>query len=66
MPTKTVPTNESGEERMQMQPPMKKIKGPDPKVFYWRCETCGYETDEKKKTRENVDEQPPRCPRCGN
>jgi len=51
---------------MQMQMPMKKIEDPDRKVFYLRCETCGYETEEKKKTRENVDEQPPRCPRCGN
>jgi hypothetical protein len=36
---------------MQMQTPMKKIEGPDRKVFYWRCEACGYETAEKKKIR---------------
>ena len=39
---------------------MKKIEDRD-QHFYWRCETCGYQTEEKKKTRENDDEQPPRC-----
>ena len=48
--------------------PMKKIEERDLKKFYYRCENpeCrGYETEPKKVTRENVDEQPPRCPKCG-
>src|ERR1700730_10000082 len=33
-----------------MQVPMKKIENPDQKHFYWRCETCGYQTEDKKNT----------------
>jgi predicted SprT family Zn-dependent metalloprotease len=52
--------------QMPTKMPMKKIEDPDRKHFYWRCETCGYQTGEKEKTSENVDDQPHRCPRCGN
>lgn len=47
---------------------MKKIedRDRDRKPFYYRCESCGYETKEKKTTRANLDEQPPlHCPKCG-
>jgi len=48
--------------------PMKKIqdRDRDGKPFYYRCESCGHETEEKKTTRDNLEEQPPSyCPRCG-
>ncbi len=47
---------------------MKKVQDRDRKdrPFYYRCNLCGYETEERKTTRENLDEQPPLyCPRCG-
>lgn len=45
---------------------LKKIEDRDRGKFYFACERCNYESAEKKKTRENMDEQPPAfCPKCG-
>jgi predicted nucleic acid-binding Zn ribbon protein len=45
---------------------MRKIEALGGKVFYFRCEICGHETEEVKKTKHNIDEQPPTsCPNCG-
>jgi len=44
---------------------MKKIEDHDRKDFYWRCESCGYETEERKMSEDNIIEHPPRCPWCG-
>jgi predicted SprT family Zn-dependent metalloprotease len=45
---------------------MKKIEDVDRKDSYYRCEACHYETEPKKKSKENVGEPQPYCPRCGN
>jgi hypothetical protein len=44
--------------------PMKKIEDHDRKDFYWRCLSCGYETEERM-SEDNITEPPPRCPWCG-
>jgi predicted nucleic acid-binding Zn ribbon protein len=45
---------------------MRKIERLGGKAFLYRCQVCGYETDEITKTKKNADEMPLTvCPVCG-